>query len=333
MIADSAYPAQPTRMLVTGGAGFIGSTLVDRLLADGHTVTVLDDLSHGKLSNLEGARAVESDEGIGGGGRFTFVQGDVLSVDWDELLAAARPEVVFHLAAQIDVRESVADPVHDAELNIIGTIKLADAARRNGVRKIVFTSSGGSIYGLPEEFPVSEEVPVRPLSPYAASKSAGEMYLDMFRRLYGLDCSHIAPANVYGPRQDPHGEAGVVAIFAQRLLAGQSTRVFGEGDNTRDYVYVGDVVDAFVRAAGEAGSGMRFNIGTGVETTDRRLHSLVAEAAGAEDDPERAPARPGDVPRSSLDPSLAREVLGWEPTVDVAEGVRRTVDYFRGRAA
>ncbi len=152
----------------------------------------------------------------------------------------------------------------------------------------------------------------------------------MFRRLHGLDCSHIAPANVYGPRQDPHGEAGVVAIFAQRLLAGEGTRVFGDGGNTRDYVFVGDVVDAFVRAAGTAGSGMRFNIGTGVETTDRQLHSLVAEAAGAADEPDHAPARQGDVPRSALDPSLAGEVLGWAPSVGIAEGVRRTVDYFRG---
>lgn len=317
----TAFP--PSRALVTGGAGFIGSTLVDRLLAEGHAVTVVDDLSHGKLANLEDARTVGAD-------RFEFVEADVLAVDWDELLERVRPEVVFHLAAQIDVRESVADPVHDAELNIVGTIRIADAARRHGVRKIVFTSSGGSIYGTPDTFPVGEDQEVRPLSPYAASKSAAEQYLNMFRRLHGLDCSHIAPANVYGPRQDPHGEAGVVAIFAQRLLAGEGTRVFGDGGNTRDYVFVGDVVDAFVRAAGTAGSGMRFNIGTGVETSDRQLHSLVAEAAGAADDPEHAPARQGDVPRSALDPSLAREVLGWEPQVGIAEGVRRTVDYFRG---
>lgn len=317
----TAFP--PSRALVTGGAGFIGSTLVDRLLADGHAVTVVDDLSHGKLANLEGARATGAD-------RFEFVEADVLAVDWEELLERVRPEVIFHLAAQIDVRESVADPVHDAELNIVGTIRIADAARRHGVRKIVFTSSGGSIYGTPDSFPVGEDQEVRPLSPYAASKSAAEQYLNMFRRLHGLDCSHIAPANVYGPRQDPHGEAGVVAIFAQRLLAGEGTRVFGDGGNTRDYVFVGDVVDAFVRAAGTAGSGMRFNIGTGVETTDRQLHSLVAEAAGAADEPDHAPARQGDVPRSALDPSLAGEVLGWAPSVGIAEGVRRTVDYFRG---
>jgi UDP-glucose 4-epimerase len=316
MPSSSAKP----RALVTGGAGFIGSTLVDRLLAEGYTVTAIDDLSHGKLDNLRGASLNDD---------FEFVTADVLEVDWDELLDRVRPEVIFHLAAQIDVRISVADPVRDATLNIIGTIKLADAARKHGVRKIVFTSSGGAIYGTPEELPVSEDVPVNPQSPYAASKATGELYLNMFRNLYGLECSHIAPANVYGPRQDPHGEAGVVAIFSQRLLAGEPTKVFGDGGNTRDYVFVDDVVDAFFRAAGDIGGGMRFNIGTGVETSDRELHSLVAKAAGAEDNPEFAPARTGDVARSALNPARAREVLGWAPSVEIAEGVARTVEYFR----
>lgn len=319
--AGSSASEKP-RALVTGGAGFIGSTLVDRLIAEGWQVTALDDLSHGKLANLASATLADD---------FRFIQADVLDVEWDEILAELRPEVIFHLAAQIDVRLSVADPVADATLNIIGTIKLADAARRNGVRKVVFTSSGGSIYGTPKQLPVSEAVPVDPMSPYAASKTAGEIYLNMFRNLYGLDCSHIAPANVYGPRQDPHGEAGVVAIFSQRLLAGESTKVFGDGGNTRDYVFVDDVVDAFYRASGDVGGGMRFNIGTGVETSDRQLHSLVAEAAGAADEPEYAPARTGDVPRSALDPTRAREVLGWQPQVSIDEGVRRTVDYFRGQ--
>lgn len=310
------------RALVTGGAGFIGSTLVDRLLAEGYAVAAVDDLSHGKLANLEQASLNDD---------FELITADVLKVDWDELLDRIRPEVIFHLAAQIDVRISVADPVRDATLNIIGTIKLADAARKHGVRKIVFTSSGGAIYGTPEELPVSESVPVNPLSPYAASKATGELYLNMFRNLYGLECSHIAPANVYGPRQDPHGEAGVVAIFSQRLLAGESTKVFGDGGNTRDYVYVDDVVDAFYRASGQVGGGMRFNIGTGVETSDRQLHTLVAQAAGAQDDPEFAPARPGDVARSALDPTRAREVLGWAPVMSIQEGVARTVEYFRNQ--
>jgi len=309
--------------LVTGGAGFIGSHLVDLLIDEGHDVVVVDNLSHGRLENLATAQA---------SGRLTFLEADVLEVDFDALVEKHRPEVIFHLAAQIDVRESVADPLHDAETNILATIRLADAARQHGVRKIVHTSSGGSIYGTPEVFPVDESVPVDPHSPYAASKFAGEVYLNTFRHLYGLDCSHIAPANVYGPRQDPHGEAGVVAIFAQRLLAGEPTRVFGDGGNTRDYVFVGDVVRAFYLAAGEAGSGMRFNIGTSVETSDRQLHALVAGAAGAPDDPEYAPARLGDVPRSALSFDRAREVLGWEPLTPITEGVAQTVEYFRAAA-
>jgi len=309
--------------LVTGGAGFIGSHLVDLLLAEGHEVVVVDNLSHGRLENLEQAQQT---------GRLTFIEADLLEVDFDALVEKHRPEVIFHLAAQIDVRHSVADRLHDAETNTLATIRLADAARRHGVRKIIHTSSGGSIYGTPSDFPVSETTPVDPHSPYAASKYAGEVYLNTFRHLYGLDCSHIAPANVYGPRQDPHGEAGVVAIFAQRLLAGEPTRVFGDGGNTRDYVFVGDVVRAFYLASGDRGSGMRFNIGTSVETSDRELHSYVAAAAGAPDNPEYAPARLGDVPRSALAFDRAREVLGWEPLTPIRDGVAQTVEYFRTAA-
>ena len=310
------------RVLVTGGAGFIGSTLVDRLLAEGHEVTVVDDLSRGRLENLESARAA--------GARFGFHHMDVNDPAIESVVVGARPEVVFHLAAQIDVRLSVEDPVHDAQVNVVGTVRLAEAARRAGVRRIVFTSSGGSIYGPVTELPVAESRSVDPLSPYAAGKVAGEIYLEMYSRLYGLEWAGVAPANVYGPRQDPHGEAGVVAIFSQRLLSGAPTRVFGDGGNTRDYVYVDDVVDAFVRAATvPAAAGLRFNVGTGVETSDRELHSLVAEAAGAPDDPEYAPARLGDVARSALDAARAGEVLGWSPQVSIAAGVARTVDYFR----
>jgi UDP-glucose 4-epimerase len=304
------------RTLVTGGAGFIGSHLVDLLVAEGHQVTVLDNLSHGKRSNLTSEH--------------TFLEADVLDVDFEEVFAEHKPEVVFHLAAQIDVRASVEDPVHDAQTNILPVIRIADAARKTGVRKIVHTTSGGAIYGEPENLPVDEDVPVDPYSPYAASKYAGEVYLNTFRHLYELECSHIAPANVYGPRQDPHGEAGVVAIFAQNLLQGKPTKVFGEGDNTRDYVYVGDVVRAFYLAAGQLGGGLRFNVGTSVETTDRGLHTLVAEAAGAADEPEFAPARLGDLPRSALSYGRAREILGWQPQVPIVEGVARTVEYFRG---
>jgi UDP-glucose 4-epimerase len=308
------------RMLVTGAAGFIGSTLVDRLLVDGHSVVGVDDLSSGRIANLDNAQQHPD---------FAFTKNDIVDDDLIELLAATRPEVVFHLAAQIDVRHSVADPQFDASVNVVGTVRLAEAARRAHVRKIVHTSSGGSIYGIPPTYPTGEGVPTDPASPYAAGKVAGEVYLNTFRHLYDLQCSHIAPANVYGPRQDPHGEAGVVAIFAQALLSGKPTKIFGDGSNTRDYVFVDDVVDAFVKASGPAGGGQRFNIGTSVETSDRQLHSAVAKAVGAPDDPEFHPPRLGDLKRSCLDVSRAREVLGWRPQVSLDDGVRRTVDYFR----
>ncbi len=309
------------RAMVTGAAGFIGSTLVDRLLADGHEVTGLDNLATGKVTNLESAEAQSA---------FTFVKDDIVEADLNAVVAEFSPEVIFHLAAQIDVRRSVADPQFDSSVNVVGTVRLAEAARKAGVRKIVHTSSGGSIYGTPQQIPTSESVPTDPHSPYAAGKVAGEIYLNTFRHLYGLECSHIAPANVYGPRQDPHGEAGVVAIFAQALLSGRSTKVFGDGGNTRDYVFVDDVVDAFVRASGPGGGGQRFNVGTGVETSDRQLHSLVAAAAGASDDPEFHPPRLGDLRQSCLDVGLAKRVLGWEPKVALTDGIGRTVDFFRG---
>jgi UDP-glucose 4-epimerase len=290
------------------------------LLSDGHSVVGLDNFSSGRATNIEHLADTPA---------FVFLEADIVTADLDAILDEHRPEVVFHLAAQIDVRHSVADPQFDASVNVIGTVRLADAARRAGVRKVVHTSSGGSIYGTPPSYPTGEDVPTDPASPYAAGKVAGEIYLNTFRHLYGLDCSHIAPANVYGPRQDPHGEAGVVAIFAQALLSGKPTKVFGDGSHTRDYVFVDDVVEAFVRASGPAGGGQRFNVGTGVETSDRQLHSAVAAAVGAPDDPEFHPPRLGDLRRSCLDIGLAERVLGWRPQVALDEGVRRTVEYFR----
>lgn len=308
------------RTLVTGAAGFIGSTLVDRLLADGHSVVGLDDLSSGRSENLGQAERHDA---------FEFVKADIVSADLTSLLADTKPEVIFHLAAQISVKLSVDDPAFDSTVNVVGTVRLAEAARLAGVRKIVHTSSGGSIYGTPPTYPTSEEVPINPSSPYAASKVAGEVYLNMYRNLYGLQCSHIAPGNVYGPRQDPHGEAGVVAIFSRALLAGKPTKIFGDGTDTRDYVYVDDVVNAFVLAAGEAGDGQRFNIATGTETSTRHLHSVIAKAAGAPDDPEMHPPRLGDLRRSCLDISRAESVLGWRPEVQFDDGVARTVEFFR----
>ena len=312
------------RALVTGAAGFIGSTLVDRLVSDGHSVAGLDNYASGRATNIE--HLVDVAE-------FVFIEADIVTADLEAIVDEHRPEVVFHLAAQIDVRHSVADPEFDASVNVIGTVRLADAARRAGVRKVVHTSSGGSIYGAPPSYPTIEDAPTDPASPYAAGKVAGEIYLNTFRHLYGLECSHIAPANVYGPRQDPHGEAGVVAIFAQALLSGKPTKVFGDGTKTRDYVFVDDVVDAFVKASGDAGGGQRFNIGTGIETSDRQLHSAVAAAVGGPDDPEFHPDRLGDLQRSCLDNGLAERVLGWQPQVQLHDGVRRTVEYFRNAHA
>ncbi|MCV7422320.1 NAD-dependent epimerase/dehydratase family protein [Mycobacterium yunnanensis] len=312
------------RTLVTGAAGFIGSTLVDRLLADGHTVVGVDDLSSGNPVNIVDAERHDA---------YEFAKADIVDADLVSLVDEVRPEVIFHLAAQISVSRSVDDAQFDSSVNVVGTVRLAEAARKGGVRKIVHTSSGGSIYGKnPPGYPTSEDMPVDPSSPYAASKVCGEVYLNMFRNLYDLDCSHIAPANVYGPRQDPHGEAGVVAIFARALLAGRPTKIFGDGSDTRDYVFVDDVVDAFVRAGGSAGSGLRFNAGTGVETSTRALHTAVATAAGTPDEPEMHPPRLGDLRRSSLDIGRATEVLGWSPKVHLAEGIDRTVAFFRDQA-
>lgn len=306
--------------LVTGGAGFIGSHLVDLLVEEGHTVTVLDDFSSGRMENLHSARAK---------GEIEIIEGDIRTVDYGELFSKRSTEIVFHLAAQIDVRKSVEDPVNDCETNVVATVKLADAASRHGVRKIVHTSSGGSIYGQPEFFPVDEETSVAPESPYAAGKAAGELYLEMFSRLYGLGCSFVAPANVYGPRQNPHGEAGVVAIFSERLLNGEPTKVFGTGSNTRDYVFVKDVARAFYLASKDGVDRERFNIGTGIETSDRELHTLVAHAVGAPDDPIFAPERLGDVPRSALESSKATRMITWSPKTSLLDGINATVEYFR----
>jgi UDP-glucose 4-epimerase len=308
------------RTLVTGAAGFIGSTLVDRLLADGHSVVGVDDLSSGRSTNLGPAERYDV---------FEFAKADIVDADLIGLLADTKPEAVFHLAAQISVSRSVDDAQFDSSVNVVGTVRLAEAARKAGVRKVVHTSSGGSVYGTPPVYPTNEDVAINPASPYAASKVCGEVYLNMFRNLYGLDCSHIAPANVYGPRQDPHGEAGVVAIFSRALLSGRPTKIFGDGTDTRDYVFVDDVVDAFVRASGQAGGGLRFNVGTGVETSTRQLHSAIAAAAGGPDEPEFHPPRLGDLRRSCLDSGRAKAVLGWAPEVTLDDGVARTVDYFR----
>lgn len=311
------------RTLVTGGAGFIGSTLVDRLLAEGHSVDVVDNLSTGSLLNLTHARS-------GGDHDFTFHQLDVRSPDLVELMARRRPEVVFHLAAQADVRVSVARPIFDAEVNVLGSLQVLEAARACQAAKVVFASSGGTIYGspIPSALPVKESHPQQPLSPYGVSKKVVGDYLVAYRELHDLEFTALALANVYGPRQDPHGEAGVIAIFAGKLLAGEPCTIFGDGSQTRDFVFVDDVVDAFARAA-TRGSGLLMNIGTGVETSVNALHATMAAAAGVDHPPVHAPARAGELARNCLDPSRAGIHLGWKPWTTMAEGAAAVIEWYR----
>ena len=314
------------RTLVTGGAGFIGSTLVDRLLAEGHSVDVIDDLSSGSLAHLGDARADRSNE-------VTFHQIDIRDPGVVDLIARRRPEVLFHLAAQADVRVSVSDPAKDAAVNVIGTLHVLEGARAAGARKVVFASSGGTIYGEvePADLPVRESHVQHPLSPYGVSKKVAADYLLVYRELHSIEYTALALANVFGPRQDPHGEAGVVAIFAGRLLAGERCTIFGDGRQTRDFVYVDDVVDAFVRAA-ERGSGLLLNVGTGRETSVVDLHRTMAEQAGTPGAPaDHAPARPGELARSALDPGRAKIHLGWEPWTTLEEGAAQVLRWFDQR--
>ena len=313
------------RTLVTGGAGFIGSTLVDRLLAEGHAVDVIDDLSTGTLRNLGEARAA--------GGDFTFHQLDIRSPALPELMARRRPEVVFHLAAQPDVGVSVARPVFDAEVNVVGSLNVLEAARAASAAKVVFASSGGAIYGnaQPSALPVKESHPQRPLSPHGVAKKAVGDYLLAYRELHDLEFTALALANVYGPRQDPHRDGGVVAAFAARLVAGEECTIYGDGAQTRDFVFVDDVVDAFARAA-TRGSGLLMNVGTGVETTVNDLHRALAAATGERAVAGHAPGRPGEPARSCLDPARAAIHLGWKPWTTLAAGVEATVAWCRAQA-
>ncbi|MGO8768962.1 MAG: NAD-dependent epimerase/dehydratase family protein [Mycobacterium sp.] len=315
------------RTLVTGAAGFIGSTLVDRLLEEGHQVTGVDNLSAGPpVANLESAHRHN------GPGRFTFVAVDVRHPELSDIVAGSNPDVVFHLAAQVDVRRSVTDPLFDARNNVLGTINLLEASRRARVPRIVFASSGGARYGAPATLPATEDTAVDPLSPYAAAKVAGELYMRAYAGMYGLAPICLALANVYGPRQDPHGEAGVVALFGSAMISGRPTTIYGDGSATRDYVYVDDVVTAFLRAAeAPITTTGTFNIGTGVQTTVTELHQLIAEVVGVSRPPDHAEARTGEVHASALDPTRAGRVLGWKPDTDLTEGIKRTVDWLRGR--
>ena len=312
-----------TTFLVTGGAGFIGSHVCDRLLAEGHRVVAVDDLSTGRIANLVEAR--------GYGKEFTFFNMDVRAEGLRQLFERHRPEVVMHLAAQSGVRPSLADPVFDASVNLMGTLNILECAVNTGVRKIVYAASGGTLYGEPRKLPVKESAAAsaRPLSPYGISKKVAIEYLSFYERYRGIEYTALALGNVYGPRQDPVGEAGVIAIFATKMLAGETPTIFGDGNQTRDYVFVDDVVHAFALAADRA-NGRLINIGTGLETSVNGVYGMLAEIAGFSSPPTQGPLPPGELRRCSLDNTLAAEALGWKPWTHLEDGLGETVAYLRG---
>lgn len=303
---------------VTGGAGFIGSHLVDAFVDRGHRVLVLDDLSSGKRENLPSAAEL-------------FVH-DIRSPEAATLIETAGIDVLVHQAAQMDVRRSVADPTFDADVNVVGSLRLLEAARRGGVRQVLFASTGGAIYGEQDRFPADEDHAARPLSPYGVSKLAVERYLYVYHQSYGLDVTCLRYANVYGERQNPHGEAGVVAIFLDRLLGGQTPTINGDGLQTRDYVHVSDVVRANVASLGRSGFHV-LNVGTGIETSVVALYQALANALGVASEPAFGPAKEGEQRRSVVDAGRARAALGLEALTSLEDGFARTAAWFRDRHA
>ena len=311
------------RALVTGGAGFIGSHLVEALLDRGDEVAVVDDLSTGKRENLSGALARGADLH-----EIDIREGARLR----DTIAAARPDIVFHLAAQMDVRKSIEDPAWDAGINVVGTINVLEASRLARVSRVVNTSTGGAIYGETDVMPTPESVPPRPMSAYGQSKFCAEAYCGWCERLYGLSSVTLRYGNVYGPRQDPHGEAGVVAIFCGKLIAGERPKIFGDGRQTRDYAYVGDVVAANLAAAAHPEAHGAYNVGTGVEASVLEVVAALRKAAGVgegEFEPEFAQARAGELQRSSLDVTRARAELGFSAETNLVSGLRSTLEWTR----
>ncbi len=313
------------RVLVTGGAGFIGSHVADYYLRGGYDVTVLDNLSSGRRENIPAAA--------------DFVEADVRSKEARELLATGGFQVLNHHAAQMDVRVSVADPVFDADTNVMGLLNLLEGARAGGTERVVFASSGGVVYGESDDLPHRETAPKLPVSPYGVSKLSSEYYLAAYAMLHGVQAVSLRYANVFGPRQSPHGEAGVVAIFGSKLLAGEPLTVFGDGAQTRDYVFVGDVAAANVAATGwtpptvGAIDDLAFNVGTGVETSVNELAQTMIGASGGRGEVRTAPARPGELLRSAVAWDKAHQQLGWRPEVTLADGLKLTYDWLAEEAA
>ena len=303
-------------LIITGGAGFIGSHLADAFVAQGHDVHIMDDLSSGREENIpRGA---------------TFHRLDIRSPEATELIASSGADTLIHQAAQIDVRKSVDDPAFDAEVNVVGSFRLFEAARRGGVKQILFASTGGAIYGEQDRFPADEEHPTRPLSPYGAAKLAVERYLYFYHQTYGLDVACMRYANVYGERQNPHGEAGVVAIFLDRLLTGQQPRINGDGLQTRDYVHVSDVVKANLAVLGRPGF-LIYNVGTGRETNVVELFRTLADALGDPIEAHHGPAKSGEQRRSVIDPGKLGSELGVDTPLSVQDGFQRTAQWFKAR--
>jgi UDP-glucose 4-epimerase len=304
-------------VLVTGGAGFIGSHVVDALIDAGHDVSVIDNLATGRRENVNE--------------RATFYEVDLRDAERTrQVVEETDPDVVHHLAAQAGVRQSVADPLYDAECNIIGSLNLIQACRSSGVKRLIYASSGGAVYGEPEELPVKESAPAQPLSPYGVSKYAVECYLRAAREAWGFQYVVLRYANVYGPRQDPLGEAGVIAIFTSTMLKGDTPHVFGDGEQTRDYVYVKDVVGANL-AAMNGPALQTYNVGTGIETSVCKLFEDLALTIGFTQQPIHDDPRPGEVRRTMVDASRLSEDTGWRPQYDLARGFQETVEWFRGR--
>lgn len=302
------------KALVTGGAGFIGSHLVDRLLSEGYKVAVVDDLSAGKLQNLNPSAI--------------FYHSDITQASVQDIFNREQPDLVFHLAARVSVTHSTGNPVDNAEVNILGTLRLLDAARHQGIDKFIFSSTGGAIYGNPESNPCSEETPAAPVSPYGLSKCMAEQYVELFHRLYHLNYTTLRYGNVYGPRQDPHGEAGVIAIFIQSMLEGKQPRIFGDGDQERDFIYVDDVVEANIRAI-DRGNNRTLNIGSGAGSSVNHIFDSLKNALQYRWGAEHRPHRPGEVHKIFLECAKSLRDLGWCSQIGLEEGLQRTVDYFR----